>query len=195
MTIYFHLEEVSQLLYDLPSEPIQEVIDTLFEAYLRGSRIYIIGNGGSAATASHMATDLNKMTIVPGQPRFKAIALTDNVPAITAWANDEDFTEIFSAQLYNLVSRDDVLIAISTSGRSPNITQGVTVANQCGAITVGLTGLDFTKCGSGHLSQTVDHCIQVPSKVVSHIEDVHSVLNHVISEELKRMVQAMAAQQ
>src|SRR5713226_8741580 len=104
------------------SQPhIEAVLRLLEEAYHGGHRIFIMGNGGSAATASHFALDLAKNTIMPGIPRLKAISLTDHVPLITAWSNDTAYEHIFAEQLANLIEAGDVVIGISASGNSPNV--------------------------------------------------------------------------
>ena len=179
-----YLSEMAKVVEEMPREPIWDVINVLMGACQRGSRVFILGNGGSAATASHMSSDLNKMTIVPGQPRFKAVALTDNVPLMTAWGNDTAFENIFAEQLTNLVSPEDVVISISTSGNSPNVLKAVRVAREQGAITVGFTGRN-----GGTLKDLVDHCIQIPSDTIGQQEDAHMVLNHVIAMNLRRMIE------
>ncbi|HID24182.1 MAG TPA: SIS domain-containing protein [Planctomycetaceae bacterium] len=143
-----------------------------------------MGNGGSAATASHMANDFNKLTIVPGQPRFKAIALTDNVPLMTAWGNDTAYENIFVEQLLNFLEPGDVVIGISTSGNSPNVLKALQVAREHGAVTVGFTGRD-----GGQLKHLVDHCILVPSDHIGQQEDMHMVLDHVIATTLRHLIE------
>src|SRR5690349_15379044 len=109
---------------------LRNVLRLLEEAYLNGHRIFIMGNGGSAATASHLALDLAKNTIMPGVPRVKAISLTDHVPLITAWSNDTAYEHIFAEQLANLVEPGDVAIGISTSGNSLNVINALLLAKR-----------------------------------------------------------------
>src|ERR1700730_11594020 len=109
---------------------IEAVLRLLEEAYRNGHRIFIMGNGGSAATASHFALDLAKNTIMPGAPRVKAISLTDHVPLITAWSNDTHYEHIFAEQLANMIEPGDGVIGISASGNSPNVINAVRMAKQ-----------------------------------------------------------------
>src|ERR1700687_934314 len=119
---------------------LETVLRLLEEAYRNGRRIFIMGNGGSAATASHFALDLAKNTIMPGVPRLKAISLTDHVPLITAWSNDIAYEHIFAEQLANMIEPGDVAIGISTSGNSPNVINALRLARECQASTIGLLG-------------------------------------------------------
>src|ERR1700726_1152977 len=119
---------------------LQQVLSLLEGAYRNGRRVFIMGNGGSAATASHFALDLAKNTIMPGAPRLKAISLTDHVPLITAWSNDTAYEYIFAEQLANMVEPGDVAIGISASGNSPNVINALLLARQSRAYTIGLLG-------------------------------------------------------
>src|SRR5436305_2491441 len=119
---------------------LERILQLLEEAYLNGRRIFIMGNGGSAATASHFALDLAKNTIAPGSPRLKAISLTDHVPLITAWSNDASYEHIFAEQLANMIEPGDVVIGISTSGNSRNVINALKLAKKSRAATVGLLG-------------------------------------------------------
>jgi D-sedoheptulose 7-phosphate isomerase len=139
-----------------------------------------MGNGGSAATASHMANDLNKLAIVPEQPRFRAISLSDNVPCMTAWANDSAYEDIFAEQLSNFLDPGDVVIAISASGNSPNVIKAIRLAREMGAITIGFTGKD-----GGQLKPLVDICLCIPSDHLGVQEDGHIILDHVIANALR----------
>lgn len=175
-----YLSQLAATLAAISREAIWAAVEILLEAGQTGRRIYLIGNGGSAATASHMANDLNKQARVPGRPRFRAIALTDNVPLITAWGNDADYAECFAQQLVNLIEADDVVLAISTSGRSPNILRALELAREAGARSIGFTGRD-----GGALAELVDCCIMVPSDNVGQQEDSHLALNHIISTAIR----------
>ncbi|GAH00278.1 unnamed protein product, partial [marine sediment metagenome] len=110
-------------------DTLDEIIPILYEARDAHRTIFIIGNGGSAATASHFAGDLSKATICDGFPRFKAISLTDNIPSIMAWANDKDYDDIFVEQLKNFMEPEDIIIGISGSGNSKNIIKAIDFAN------------------------------------------------------------------
>lgn len=182
-----YLVQLAEIMGDMPRDQIWEVIHVLMGAWRRGSRVFLLGNGGSAATASHMANDLNKLTIVPGLPRLKAIALTDNVPLITAWANDTAYENIFAEQMLNFLDSDDVVIGISASGNSANVLKAIQLAREHGAITIGFTGRD-----GGRLGRLVDHCILVPSDYILHQEDAHMILDHLISSILRQCMMAEA---
>jgi len=171
------------MLGELADLDFIQVESILLRARDEGRTIFIIGNGGSAATASHMANDLNKGAAVSGQPRFRAFALTDNVPLITAWANDTRYEKIFVEQMANFLRPGDVLIAISGSGNSPNIITAVEWARLEGAVTIGLTG------GSGgRLNGLVDCCLVVPSNLMEQIEDMHLVLSHALCVSLRARI-------
>jgi D-sedoheptulose 7-phosphate isomerase len=141
--------------------------------------VFLLGNGGSAATASHMANDLSKATIVPGLPRMRVIALTDNVSIITAWANDESYDCVFKEQLENLLNPGDTVLAISASGNSPNVLRAMEFARERGAVTIGWTGR-----AGGCLKDLVDHCVHVPTDDVGMIENVHMVFDHLVTRAL-----------
>ncbi len=130
-----------------------------------------------------MANDLNKFTIVEGMPRFKAVSLSDNIPLMTAWANDSSYESIFSEQLLNLVESGDVVVAISTSGNSPNILQALKVARQKQATTIGFTGDD-----GGMLKDLVDHCVFIPDAYIGRQEDGHMILDHMIASLLRKLI-------
>jgi len=171
-----YISEIGDTLDKLPIDSIAQVVDLLEEARLKGKRIFIFGNGGSAATASHFAADLSKGAICKGKPRLKAFALTDNVPLLTAWANDTTYDNIFAEQLENLVEPGDIVIGISGSGNSPNVLNGVKVAKAEGATTIGFIGFD-----GGKVKELVDIAVIVPSHNMEQVEDIHLLLEHVIT--------------
>ncbi len=175
-----YLDGVCALLNRLSVEDIERVIGVLMDACSEGHTVYIMGNGGSAATASHMANDLSKGTFVPGAPRFRAIALTDNVPLITAWANDTEYANIFVEQLAPLVQEGDVVIGISGSGNSENVLRAARLAKERGATTIGFTGAD-----GGQLARIVDVNVLAPGAPMEMAEDVHMVLDHLICTTLR----------
>jgi len=170
-----YLDGLQQTIASLPTESIDQVITILLDSARRGSKVFICGNGGSASTASHFACDLAKNTQVSGAPHFRAIALTDNMALMTAWANDTDYDNVFAAQLTPLVDSGDVVIGISCSGNSANVLKAMRAAREQGATTIGFTGDQ-----GGLLPQTVDLCIRVPSPYIEQQEDVHLILEHVI---------------
>ena len=180
-----YLKQLEQTVRNIARDQIWGVIHILMEAWRERRQIFILGNGGSAATASHMANDLNKLTIVDGKPRFKAIALSDNVPLMTAWGNDTSYENIFVEQMINFLQPCDVVIGISTSGNSANVVKAIQVASKYGAITVAFTGDN-----GGQLKDLVDHCIFIPSDHIGLQEDGHMILDHVIANTLKEIIQA-----
>src|SRR5213080_4056281 len=125
------------MLQSISRSHLQAILQILEAAYHNGHRVFIMGNGGSAATASHFALDLAKNTIMPGAPRLKAISLTDHVPLITAWSNDTHYEHIFAEQLANMIEPGDLVIGISASGNSPNVINAVKLARQSRAATIG----------------------------------------------------------
>lgn len=157
----------------------------LLRARENRNTIFIMGNGGSASTASHFTGDLSKGTLVDGFPRFKAIALTDNIPNMLAWANDEGYEHIFVEQLRNLMEPGDIVIGISGSGNSENVIKAIEYANEHNAVTVGFSG--FSE--SNKLMNTAKINIHVPSSYMQRVEDIHLLLQHLLTslirEEMK----------
>src|SRR5216684_1154739 len=135
-----YLSELEELLREISQAHLQAVLQLLERAYHDGHRVFVMGNGGSAATASHFALDLAKNTIMAGIPRLKAISLTDHVPLITAWSNDTAYEHIFAEQLANLIEPGDVAIGISASGNSLNVIKALLLAKRSRAYTIGLLG-------------------------------------------------------
>jgi D-sedoheptulose 7-phosphate isomerase len=164
----------------LPQSLIADVIHVLQRARMQGSQVFIMGNGGSASTASHFVCDLAKNTRFDGLPHFRAIGLTDNMEIFSAYANDEGYENVFSQQLVNLIRTGDVVIAISASGNSANVVRAVEEAKKYGAETIGFTGFD-----GGRLGQLVDMHIHVDSTIIEHVEDIHLMLEHMIVRTIK----------
>lgn len=170
-----YLHELGDLTRKLPVEPIERIIDLLRTARRQGRNVFLLGNGGSAATASHLVNDLAKLTIEPNLPRLRAMALTDNVALMTAWANDSVYEAIFAEQLDNFVSPGDVVIGFSTSGNSPNVVRALTLAKARDATTVAFTGHS-----GGALKAVAEICFIVPSDSTQLIEDVHLAAGHCV---------------
>ena len=174
-----YLEEIKKIL-DSMEEDLINKIDKL-ASVLRKARenkktIFIMGNGGSASTASHFVGDLSKGTIIEGFPRFKAVALTDNIPNMLAWANDVGYEEIFVEQLKNLMEPGDVVIGISVSGNSMNVIKAIEYANRNGGLTIGLSG-----CDGGRLLKSAQGNIHVPSFYTQKVEDIHLLIEHLLT--------------
>ncbi len=168
----------------IPQHSLDQLVHLLLDVGKNGRQVFLLGNGGSAATASHMANDLNKLTITPGHPRFKAMALTDNVPLLTAWGNDNDFAEVFVQPLRHFLQPDDVVIGISTSGNSPNVVQALRYPQQLGATTVLFGGEQPGACGA-----YTDLCVLVPSTQQGIQEDCHLIFNHIVANTLRELLQ------
>jgi D-sedoheptulose 7-phosphate isomerase len=172
--------ELQEILDNLSEEVIEQVLDILHDARNDNQQVFILGNGGSASTASHFVCDLGKNTRVPGTPNFKVMGLTDNMALFSALANDEGYENVFAQQLANHLQPGDIVIGISTSGNSKNVVNAIHLANSGGAKTIGFTGFD-----SGELGTIVDVNMHVPSNSIEHVEDVHLVLEHLITKALR----------
>jgi D-sedoheptulose 7-phosphate isomerase len=170
-----YLEELRDILDRLPQDQIAQIITTLKQARSERKQIFLIGNGGSAGTASHFTNDLLKGTATEGEPRMKAIALTDNIPTMLAYANDCGYETIFAEQLDALAEPGDLLIAFSGSGRSPNVIRALDLARGRGLTTIGFTGRD-----GGDMRERCDICLIASCQPMEQIEDVHVVLTHLI---------------
>ncbi|PKO13710.1 MAG: hypothetical protein CVU39_17935 [Chloroflexi bacterium HGW-Chloroflexi-10] len=171
-----YLNNLGFSLKQMPLEKVKHVIQVLHHAHLNGKQIFIMGNGGSASTASHLVCDLAKNIYFEGLPPFKAIDLNSSNAIFTALANDEGYENVFAHQLRNLIQPNDIVIAISTSGNSPNILKAVELANRVGAISIGFTGFE-----GGKLSEMVNIEVRVPSDNIRHVEDIHMIISHLIS--------------
>jgi D-sedoheptulose 7-phosphate isomerase len=186
-----YLLELKGILDALPLDRLQQICDVIYKAYEDDRTVFIFGNGGSAALASHMVCDLGKGTHSPcpgaqdlnGVKRLKVFSVTDNVPMITAWANDAAYEDIFAEQIENFVQPGDVAFGISGSGNSPNVLKALKLAREKRAITVGLTGFQ-----GGKIRELLDYGIVVPSSSMQQIEDSHLVLAHMIFLNLKRRI-------
>lgn len=175
-----YIEDIKSSLDTLDLNSIERIVDVLWAAYLNDKQIFIMGNGGSASTSSHIACDLGKGTIVEGKKRLRSICLNDNIALVTALSNDLSYDDIFKEQLTNLINPDDVVIAITASGNSSNILRAVEYAGENRAETIGLTGFD-----GGKLVSMVNECIIVSSENYGQTEDIHLVLGHMIAQSLK----------
>lgn len=178
-SLYAYFLKLSAVLDQMPCKAIAKAVSLLRDTRLSGHHIYTMGNGGSSSTASHFASDLNKTTIKEGEPRFKAHCLNDNIPVITAWANDTDFSNIFAGQMENFIMPRDVVIAISVGGNSPNIVEGLKAARLKGAFTIGFVGN-----GEGDLFYLVDIAVVLPVYNTQQVEDLHLVVCHAITAQL-----------
>jgi D-sedoheptulose 7-phosphate isomerase len=186
-SINSYFTELERMLRDISQAHLQDILSLLEETYRNGHRIFIMGNGGSAATASHFALDLAKNTIMPGAPRLKAISLTDHVPLITAWSNDTAYEHIFEEQLANMIEPGDLVIGISTSGNSPNVISALNLAKKSCAATVGLLGAE-----GGLIKNIVDSYVLAPGQNIEQEEDAHMILTHIITRHMREVVRSYA---
>jgi D-sedoheptulose 7-phosphate isomerase len=175
-----YINGLQQTMDQLPRQLIADVIEILHEARIQGSQVFIMGNGGSASTASHFVCDLAKNTRRMNLPHFRVIGLTDNMAIFSAYANDEGYESVFAQQLANLVRPGDVIIGISASGNSKNVLNAIAEAKKHNVKTIGFTGFD-----GGFLGQMVDINIHVKSDVIEYVEDIHLMLEHMIVKTIK----------
>ena len=183
-----YLGDFQKLLAQVDRKQVQTMVDLVTEAYVKEKTVFIIGNGGSGANASHLCEDLGKGTLhdFEKQRRLKVMSLTDNTPYILAWGNDTAYDRIFVEQLKNFVEKGAVLIAISGSGNSPNVISAIEYANSHGMKTLGVTGYD-----GGKLKKIAHHNVHVPSWNMGMVESVHSTLFHYLLDTLYHRFKAL----
>ena len=171
---------------DLPFATIERVSDLLYRAYEEGRNVFLFGNGGSAALASHFACDLAKGTTgsEKNAKRLRALSITDNLALITAWANDTSYEQVFAEQLRNFVRPGDVAFGIIGSGRSANVLVAMQAARERGAVTVGLAGYQ-----GGKMPEVCDICIVIPSDNMQIIEDLHLAVTHALFTVVRDRIQ------
>ncbi|HOJ59381.1 MAG TPA: SIS domain-containing protein [bacterium] len=181
MTFAQYLETFGGLLNKVNPREVEALVDAITDAYEQDQFVFLIGNGGSGANASHFCEDLGKGTLCDfeHQKRLKVISLTDNTPYILAWANDTSYDRIFVEQLKNLAQPGALLIAISGSGNSANVLRAVEYANANGLRTFGMTGYD-----GGRLRQIAQQNLHVPSYDMGDVESVHAVCIHYVLKSL-----------
>ena len=181
-----YIDYLSSVLNNISLTDIEKFVEVLLEARERESSIFFIGNGGSAATASHFANDIAIGTRTYEKP-FRAISLCDNQAVITAIANDDGYEKIFSQQLQVLLKKQDVVVAISASGNSPNLLDAIDTAKKMNTITVGISAFD-----GGKMKEIVDVSLHVPTAKGEYgpAEDAHMVLDHLVSSYLMRLVRS-----
>ena len=165
--------EATRVTASIDLDRLEAAATMLIECQARGRVVFAAGNGGSAATASHFACDLAKGTRAGGPPTFRVVALTDNMPVLTAWANDNGYDQVFAEQLESLARPGDLLVAISASGNSPNILAAAASARAHGVKVIALTGRT-----GGKLAQVADVVVTVPSDCIEVVEDAHLIVAH-----------------
>jgi D-sedoheptulose 7-phosphate isomerase len=189
VSINRYFRDLQEMIRTISNAHLQDILSLLEEVYLHGHRIFIMGNGGSAATASHFALDLAKNTIMPGAPRVKAISLTDHVPLITAWSNDTAYEHIFAEQLVTMIEPGDAVIGISASGNSLNVINALKVAKETQAVTIALIGAK-----GGRIKHMVDAYALAPGQNIEQEEDGHLIMAHIITRHMREVVRCYAQQ-
>ncbi len=173
VTTYFH--DLIQLINLLPQDRIQDVIDLLDRARYEGRSIFLFGNGGSAATASHFACDLGKGTRAAGKPDFRVMAIGDGLPTLTAYGNDMGYDRVFAEPLGAWARPGDIALGISGSGNSANVLRAMETAREKKLGTVGFIGFK-----GGKLKDLVDLSVIAESDDMGQIEDAHHITQHAI---------------
>lgn len=183
--IAHYVDRVQTVLKSIHAADLQRISDLVLEAFEGSRTIFVIGNGGSASTASHMACDLNKATSVPGGPRLRVLSLTDNMAWFSALANDLSYEDVFVEQLRHLFKPGDLLIAISASGNSPNLVRAVEFVNANEGKTIALVGF-----AGGKIKALLHASVHVTGSDYGPVEDGHLILNHLLTEHLKMRLAA-----
>jgi D-sedoheptulose 7-phosphate isomerase len=171
-----YLEALEHLVGRLDVTELTAMAEAICTAYRQRRTVFCFGNGGNAATASHFATDLSKLTVVPRlRLRLRAVSLNDSAAAMTAIGNDMEFDEIFSEQLRTYLAPGDVVLGLSTSGTSPNVVKALEYGEAAGAVTMSITG------ANGHLLRSLSsHCVMIDSTSVQHVEELTLVATHLL---------------
>lgn len=182
--IFSYFERIKETIDQISRDDINTVMNILVSALEKQKQIFIMGNGGSAATASHFVCDFNKGLSYGKNKRFKFICLNDNVSTMMAYSNDEGYETVFVEPLKNFFNPGDIVIGISGSGNSPNVINAIDYANQNGGLTIGLCGYS-----GGKLKEKSNHSIHIPVNDMQISEDLHMVLDHLMMSILDRHLQ------
>ena len=180
-----YLSRVQRMLAAIDPVVVERAAGLLLAAYDAGRTVFICGNGGSAATASHMAADLGKNTVAPARPRLRVLSLNDNMAWFSALANDLGYENVFVEQIANLLQPGDVLIALSASGNSPNVVRAAEFARAHGGHVLALVGFN-----GGRLLALADVAVHLRCDDYGPVEDGHLILNHVFTEILRHRIRS-----
>ncbi len=182
--IQTHINTLIALIQAIDPSQLASIAETLYTAWKKHQNIFCIGNGGSAATSAHFATDLSWGRNKTDHDRPKAISLTTNTSILTALSNDIGYDSVFSEQLKTFLKESDIVFAISASGNSPNILKAIEYANSVGATTIGLTGFD-----GGKMKSICRECIHIDTNHGEYelVEDVHHAICHMLSTYIKQL--------
>ena len=176
-----YLDDLQRAQNSLSINKIHELISIVKSTINSGNKIFMCGNGGSAANASHSAGDWSK------EIGARTICLSDNITAMTAWANDSDYSDIFSSQINTYYEKGDIMMAYSGSGNSKNVIEAVQTFNQLGGITIGITG-NYNGLGGGRLVNESKISVVFDTESMERIEDLQLILNHIIKQKLKSLL-------
>jgi phosphoheptose isomerase len=188
-----YFAHVKGIVDKIDRKEIEKAIDILFEAWMNGNHVYVMGVGGSAGTASHFAADLAKTTIKTGKPRFKSVSLVDNFPLTSAFINDEGWENVFVGQIENFMKPGDVCLAFSVHGGkgranagawSQNITKAMAFVNERGGKSIGIAGFD-----GGAFTELCHASIVVPKDSTPLVEGFHGDIHHLIIFRLKELIE------
>lgn len=185
-----YIDGLTDTLKSFDRDRFQTVVDTVLKAYHDNRSIFTMGNGGSGATASHFACDINKGCCLDLDKKFKMICLNDNMPTMLAYANDISYDVVFLEQLKNLFQTGDLVIGISGSGSSKNVLKAIAYANQMGGKTIGLSGFS-----GGKLAKIANVSFVVDSDDMQKIEDVHLIFTHIIMQAVYQALNTTAGGQ
>ena len=177
-----YANELKQTLDHLPWATLEKIVARIHQTRVEGKQLFIMGNGGSAATASHLACDLAKNINTSSYLRLRVMALTDNMPLFSAAANDLGYENVFTEQLTNWLQPNDVVLAISASGNSPNVLKAIKFAQSRKATTIGWSGYN-----GGKLANLADISLVVPNFSIEQIEDIHMIVAHMVTSELRKI--------
>ena len=167
---------LADTMLKLDYEQISAAMNALVNCYEHGGTVYVFGNGGSAATASHMVCDFNKGVSLKKSKKFNFICLSDNTPILTALANDISYDDVFAYQIEKILNKDDLVLAISGSGNSKNIIKAINVAKAQGVKIIGMTGYD-----GGQLYKLSDYHLHAPINDMMKAEDIHMSFDHMMA--------------
>lgn len=189
-----YLEDMKELIGKLSRERINQIVELLFSAWKEGRTIFVMGNGGSASTATHFACDLAKCTIVEGKKRFRVICLNDNIPLMSALVNDNGFDNLFSEQLKNLMQEKDFLVAFSVHGGSGKDKAGLWSQNLLKAMLVAkeeyqATLIGFSGFDGGAMKDVADECLVIPFNSTPQVESFHLAMEHLITNCLRKKIE------
>lgn len=183
-----YVDGLRQSLDSMPWSELHETVHAIVTAWATGHHVFVLGNGGSASTASHLACDLSKNTAQPGLPAMRAVSLNDNMAIFSALANDLGYEQVFAQQIQTLAQPYDVVLAISASGNSPNVLNGLRIAAERRATTIALCGNPL-----GKMVSMVDIAMVTASESVEQIEDLHLMIAHIITVAVRNEMQAEVA--